>query len=227
MPEMSKTLRAALSGAFCLVVLAGMLVGHAWPLMTGEPIILEVIARDPRDLFRGDYVVLTYPIDNLVVSSAAPVAGGTDDGVAVKPLGDWWDDVEKELAAGEYWKRPTLQDRIVYVQLAPQPSTITGVPQVHRAVSVSDQPIAGSVNLAGRIRNISPMSYTDPHSPVAMQLHYGIDALYVQEGTGLQIEKAIRDGTVHAVVSVTSSGSARLKDLVIAGKTWSSIIGGE
>jgi len=241
MPELSKTMRAALCGAFCVIVLTAMLVRHAWPLMTGETIYLEVIARDPRDLFRGDYVVLTYPIDQLTVRpDGAPPAENAGSGVVVKPLGAWRDEVKKEMDGQDYYYEAggRWRDKTLYVQLEPQPSQDAGVPQVHRPVTMSDEPIAGSVNLKGRLRSlyrnysIDPNMAGDPNQRLTpgdlqLTLHYGIDALFVQEGTGLQIEEAIRAGKVHAVVMVTSSGDARLRDLVIDGKTWSSIMAGE
>jgi uncharacterized membrane-anchored protein len=229
MPEISKAMRALLCGAFCFIVLAGMLVGHAWPLLTGETIYLEVIARDPRDLFRGDYVVLTYPIEQLVVATGSVPPSDVPEGaprIVVEPQGDWWDAIVKELVTEDYSMRQTWRDRVVYVQLEAVPSQTAGVPQVHRAMSVSDVPIPGSVNLKGRIWNLARMQYDDSNSPIEMSLRYGIDALYVQEGTGLQIEAAIRKGNVHAIVAVTASGSARLSDLVIEGRPWSSIRAG-
>jgi len=229
MPEISKAMRALLCGAFCFIVLAGMLVGHAWPLLTGETIYLEVIARDPRDLFRGDYVVLTYPIESLRVTAADSAPGNDESTVVVKPLGSWWDEIMKDRTdeSSDFYREPVWRDRTIYVQLEPVPSQVAGVPQVHRARSVSDVPIPGSVNLKGRIWNLARMQYDDSNSPVEISLRYGIDALYVQEGTGLQIEAAIRKGNVHAIVAVTASGSARLSDLVIEGRTWSSIRAGE
>ncbi len=222
MPEVSKAMRASLAGAFCVIVLTGMLVRHAWPLMTGAPIYLEVIARDPRDLFRGDYVVLTYPIERLIVVRSGD-AVPPEDAVVVEPLGDWWDEIVVHMTSDDYYARPVWQDRTVYVQLQPEPSQVAGVPQVHRARSVSDVPVSGAANLQGRIAAISRSQYDDPNAPWEINLRYGIDALYVQQGTGPRIEDAIRKGSVHAIVSVTPSGSARLSDLVIDGRTWSSI----
>lgn len=242
MPEISRRIsnpmRTLLCGAFCVIVLTAMLVRHAWPLMTGEPIYLEVIARDPRDLFRGDYVVLTYPISRLVVRPAGAPSREIGDAAIVEPIGGWWDDTLKLLDSEDFYARQDWLDRTLYVQLRAEPSQAAGVPQVHRPVSVSDEPVAGSVNLKGRLTSLNRAwtgdtalsgdpNQSKPPSDVEMELHFGIDALYVQEGTGPQIEKAIRAEKVHAIVMVTSSGDARLSDLVIDGRLWSSIIAGE
>lgn len=54
--------RAILFGtiAFQMLVLGSMIVPSTWTLVTGETILLRVVPVDPRDLFRGDYVILGY-----------------------------------------------------------------------------------------------------------------------------------------------------------------------
>ena len=47
---------------FQFAVLAGMIALHAAPLMFGETIRLKVEPVDPRDVMRGDYVILSYDI---------------------------------------------------------------------------------------------------------------------------------------------------------------------
>jgi uncharacterized membrane-anchored protein len=46
-------------------------------------------------------------------------------------------------------------------------------------------------------------------------LKFGIEAYYVQEGTGIRYEQAIRDRQLSAELAVTSSGQAALKGLRI------------
>lgn len=43
-----------------IVVLLGLIIHHAMPLLFGETILLRVVPVDPRDLLRGDYVILGY-----------------------------------------------------------------------------------------------------------------------------------------------------------------------
>ena len=62
--------RASLPGlaaAFLLqaALLAWLIVDRALVLARGTEIRLATVPVDPRDLFRGDYVVLSYPISNL------------------------------------------------------------------------------------------------------------------------------------------------------------------
>src|SRR5437867_3948101 len=43
-----------------VAILAGMIVLDGLPLVLGERVKLKVVPVDPRDFFRGDYVVLSY-----------------------------------------------------------------------------------------------------------------------------------------------------------------------
>jgi uncharacterized membrane-anchored protein len=57
----------ALSAIFAsqAMVLAWMVGERVYLLTTGREIALDVIPVDPRSLFRGDYVTLTYPAGNV------------------------------------------------------------------------------------------------------------------------------------------------------------------
>jgi uncharacterized membrane-anchored protein len=210
-------LAAALSGVVAVAVLSGMLVLHAWPLWTGEPVYLKVRPVDPRDLFRGDYVTLGYDIDTLrlrVPAEQQPVPAvplGPDappepSFPEVEPIGNWW---RPNPATGGR-SAAQLKQRI-YLQLRPDHSSIPGVPVVHVPISISDEPVGGATNIGGRIR----FYRTDN----VVTLDFGIDALFVREGTGRPIENAIIDSTtpVYAEVAVTRSGAARVRSLVING----------
>lgn len=51
--------------AFQLVVLLWMIVVPANTLLTGQTVLLRTVPVDPRDLFRGDYVILSYDFSTL------------------------------------------------------------------------------------------------------------------------------------------------------------------
>jgi uncharacterized membrane-anchored protein len=50
---------------FQILVLTGMIAGKAITQRSGESILLRVVPVDPRDLFRGDYVILGYEISRI------------------------------------------------------------------------------------------------------------------------------------------------------------------
>jgi uncharacterized membrane-anchored protein len=52
-------------GIFWIVLLGVVIVSKEFTLKTGDEILLKTIPIDPRDLFRGDYVVLKYEITNI------------------------------------------------------------------------------------------------------------------------------------------------------------------
>ncbi len=84
-----------------LAVLIGMIVMHVAPLVVGERILLRVRPVDPRDLFRGDYVVLAYDFSQL-----------PPGGIAGAPQQPGW--------RNDYRRDSAWEDRAVYVSLEPE-----------------------------------------------------------------------------------------------------------
>ena len=56
-------------------VLAGLIGFRQWTLNTGTPVVLAIRPIDPRSLFQGDYVRLSYEIGHLRIDRLA----GDDD----------------------------------------------------------------------------------------------------------------------------------------------------
>lgn len=54
---------------FQVLIIAGMLLKAMLPLLTGQEIELRVITRDPRDVFRGNYVALNYEFNQISLDS--------------------------------------------------------------------------------------------------------------------------------------------------------------
>ncbi len=52
-------------GIFWLVILGGFIGFKEFTVRTGEEVLLKTVPVDPRDLFRGDYVVLRYKISTI------------------------------------------------------------------------------------------------------------------------------------------------------------------
>jgi uncharacterized membrane-anchored protein len=49
-----------ITAAAQLLILMAMIGLRALPLLTGQTVLVRVVPVDPRDLFRGDYVILSY-----------------------------------------------------------------------------------------------------------------------------------------------------------------------
>jgi uncharacterized membrane-anchored protein len=69
----------ALVAAVQSAILGWMVWDRVHLLQTGREITLDVVPVDPRSLFRGDYIVLSYDVSRLGpgVLSDAPARGGT------------------------------------------------------------------------------------------------------------------------------------------------------
>ncbi len=156
-----------------LLILLAMIALRAMPLVTGQTVLVRVQPVDPRDLFRGDYVILSYDF------SRVPEKGV--EGLSEKERGSW----------------RKLEGRTVYVPLVPDTNG------VHmRAGTVTVVKPATGLFLKGHMKRYGSMEF-------------GIEAYYVEEGTGRRYEQAIRDRQLSAELAVTSSGQAALKGLRI------------
>ena len=56
-------------GLFWVVLIGGFIGIKEFTLKTGHEILLKTVPVDPRDLFRGDYVVLRYEISTIETSN--------------------------------------------------------------------------------------------------------------------------------------------------------------
>jgi uncharacterized membrane-anchored protein len=143
---------------------------------TGQEVTLALRPIDPRDLLRGDYVILNPEIGRI---SREQVANGTD--LSTFALGDpVWTVVERD---GE---------------------------GIYRAVDVlSAPPQDGRVALKGQAGSL--------HGGKELRVTYGLDAFFVPEGRGLEIEELPRE-RVRLVVAVTKGGRSAPLRLMADGK---------
>lgn len=197
------SLAVAAAGLICVAILAGMLVKHSWPLLTGTRVLLKVQPVDPRDLMRGDYVILSYPFNRVSVSD--------------KPAEPGQERFSSDLPArSEAFKNNNhLQmGTAVWLQLKPAAAPDEAGLTPHSAHSISDKPEPGELNL---LMHVASCYWSN--NRMSLSLYSSIDALFVQEHTGKPLEEAIRSGkTVYAEVYVIPSGQARVADLIIEGK---------
>lgn len=70
-----------LIGLFWLLLIGGLLGFKEYTLQTGQVVLLRTVPVDPRDLFRGDYVILQYEL------STFPAA---DLGVDLERPAQWY-----------------------------------------------------------------------------------------------------------------------------------------
>ncbi len=154
-----RTLAFALLVAFQAAVLVGGAVAEEIRVSSGEKVVLQTVPVDPRDLLRGDYVVLAYEISTYQAGRFG--------------VGD-----------------------VVYVELAERGGAWE--PVAIGARHPGGTAIRGQIVRPGWIE-------------------YGIEAYFVPEGRGWEIETA---DDVDVVVSLGADGRARIRHLVVDGRRW-------
>ncbi|WP_417671995.1 GDYXXLXY domain-containing protein [Roseibium sp.] len=144
--------------------------------MTGEEITLATRPVDPRDLLRGDYVIINLDIRQIPEEAAA--------------------------SFGSH-----INGETVFVGLK------ADADGVYRAVSVArTRDLAGETAIKGTVTS-SPNA--------ALAVDYGIDAFYLAEGTGKEIER-LDASRVQLVVSLAPNGRSVPLRLLIDGKPFKS-----
>lgn len=236
---MSRALLAGVSGLACLAILAGMLAWHAYPLWAGQPVMLRVTkAPEPREAFHSDYLVLQYDISRLqlvddptATRPSEAVQYWSARAVPVKVNGEWLKAALRVRPAPEHDPyRPqrelerALRGKALYVQLALQAQAAKAAAAEYAPVSISEAPVAGMVNLRGRVREVEMLVWSRQAkryvrtAPVVV-MEYGLESLHVPEGqTELLQYRMRRAESQVGLVMVTASGQARLKDILLDGK---------
>lgn len=182
----------ALRYALAFLVLAGLLavmIGHrALILRDGAEVRLAIVPVDPRDLFRGDYVILTYEIGELRLDR---IAG------------------DKEFRRGDTVHvvlRPDAEGRARAVSA-----------HRRRPQSSSDVVIQGHVDYVSTGPRRGDDRASCPGACPVVGVDYGIEAYFVPEGEGRAIETTEKS-RLEIVAAVTRSGDAAIKRLLLDGQ---------
>jgi len=165
-------------GALALIQLALIAIPLADRLdvqRNGEVVELELVPVDPRDLLRGDYVIINLAIGR--VSKTVPGADG--------------------LQPGE----------TVYVGL-----DASGGKAAVPVLVAHDRSEAGPLAIAGTVRSTREAD---------IRIDYGMDAFFLPEGEGLEIERMETDRLL-LEVSITEDGRSLPLNLLVDGKAFKS-----
>jgi uncharacterized membrane-anchored protein len=184
-PPLLRYIVAAL--VLCGLILATV-VQRAAILRSGQEARLELTPVDPRDLFRGDYVVLNYRIGtvNVPLDATTAFTRGQQVFVTLRPDAN---NMSRAVAISAE-RPPVTGDDIVISGFVTSPSTCM----------LSDTG-ARDCKLGTR----------------AVGVRYGLENYFVPEGEGKKIEQTAR-GRLEVVAAVAPSGQAAIKRLLIDGK---------
>jgi uncharacterized membrane-anchored protein len=154
---------------FQILILVGVMGFNEANLAFGKSVVLQTAPVDPRDMFRGDYVVLRYEISTLSnIPGLRTVKEGDKAYVRLEQRVDVWEATEISKVPREEW----------------------------------------AVFISGKVTNIRDNRIT---------MEYGIEAYFVPEGEGREIERA---EDIKVRVSVDRSGTAIIKNLIVDGVTF-------
>lgn len=179
----------ALATALLLgLVLLALVEQRARILRGGTEIRLRSVPVDPRDLFRGDYVILAYPISTVETDAAGKTGFERGERVYVS-LGRDEQGFAKATGVTRDW--PKAGDGMVVI--------------VGRVTSTSAcaTNANGDVDCSGR-RN-------------RLRIAYGLESYFVPQGEGKAIETTDK-ARIEVVAAISSSGEAAIKRLLIDGK---------
>ena len=198
--------------ALQVVFLLGI-VGYRETILTlGRTAVLQTVPVDPRDLFRGEFVVLRYEITTLGTAENVP----SGEGRPVPPEGG-----ENDTPAdGEIRPPPRIE-------IVPTSKTHLFLGEINKGDTVY-------VGLPGDDDDGIKMLFVQTGGPSpetdlfikgrvtqkrgnTITVEYGIEQYFVPEGRGLEIERADK---VEVRVSINRSGTAAIKELIVDGEVW-------
>ena len=173
--------------ALCGLILATILP-RAAILRNGQEVRLEIAPVDPRDLFRGDYVVLAYRIGTVDVPANLMSSFSRGQRVFVT-------------------LRPDANNKARAVAIAAEQPAATG----------NDIVIAGFVT-ATTVCQLNDAGNRDCKLGTnAVGVRYGLESYFVPQGEGKKIEVMER-ARLEVVAAVAPSGQAAIKRLLVDGK---------
>lgn len=189
---MIRLLRLLLVPVILTAALVAMIAQRMDLLNTGTEIELRTNPVDPRSLFRGDYVILTYPIsliENLDFPGDHDFKKGDKIYVTLTSTGGEW----VAIAAHK---------------------TLPGV-------GGENVVIAGRVQYSNNLQcdELPPMSDRKCTDTERISVKYGIESFFVPEGAGRPIEHQRNEGKVSVTVAISADGKAGLKSLLVDGET--------
>ena len=183
-PLLLRYLLAAL--VLCGLILV-IVVQRAGILRSGQEVRLETAPVDPRDLFRGDYVVLDYRIGTVNVPSNVTTSFKRGQRVFVT-------------------LRPDQNNKAKAVAIAAEQPAATG----------NDIVIAGFVTATSTCQLNDAGTRDCKLGSNAVGVRYGLETYFVPEGEGKKIEVMAR-ARVEVVAAVSPSGQSAIKRLLIDG----------
>lgn len=168
-----------------MIAIWGIVGYKEYELANGREIVLKTVPVDPRDIFRGEYVILRYEISDI----------DTYD------YGYYYSNYEGDNS--DYGKGDT-----VYVTLS-EPFSGQG-PLKYNTVSKIKPSGYAQPFIKGTVTEVVK---DEEYGRVLLEVEYGIESYFVEEGTGKAIEQQARRGDLRVKVVLDKDGNATIKSL--------------
>jgi len=158
-----------------VIILLGMAVQPVLTLFFGQEILLATRPFDPRDIFRGDYVNLSYEIEEV------PLEKFPDKLLSLA------ENVEEKKS---YKKAPT-----VYGVLKEENGYMV-------IDYISLEKPEDKLYIKGKLPSYYVFLYRDKYTNNPIFVNFGLDKYFVPENTGTELEEAARQGKITARVKI-------------------------
>ncbi|MEQ8267939.1 MAG: GDYXXLXY domain-containing protein [Parvibaculum sp.] len=175
--------------------LAAMIRDRVSLLRSDDVVTLQTEPIDPRDLFRGDYVILNYDVSRLTL--------GTLGGDTAFESGD---EIYVELAPGE-----TTWNAIALWKEWREPAAGNSILRGRVSWVLEGAPVTAEPGEGGEIERPCP------ECRVA-NVAYGIESYFVPEGEGRVLEDERNAGNLTVDVALGSDGEGAIKRLRLDGE---------
>lgn len=195
-----------------VVFLLGMVGYRESILALGRTAVLQTVPVDPRDLLRGEFVVLRYEISVLGPVGKTPPA---QDVPVVPEKDEISPPVEGAIRPPRIVEFIPLSKSYLFLGVIVEGDTVyVGLP------GDDDDPFQVLYVQTG-----GPSPETDlfikghvtQKRGDTITVEYGIEQYFVPEGRGTEIERADK---VEVRVSINRSGTAAIKELIVDGEAW-------
>ncbi len=186
-----------LAAAIMTLLLGQIVVERITLLSSGTEVRLATAPVDPRDIFRGDYVILTYDISRLPVDRLA------DDPDQFKGGDTVYVTLVEDDTSG-LWQAMTIHHQ--------RPETVAGTATIRGRIDWMDTAPLTPTALPGE----APVDERCVGCRNA-RISYGIESYFVPEGTGRDLEDMRDEGSVTVIAAVSENGTAAIKGLILDG----------
>lgn len=180
--------RAGLAALVLCGLILAMVIERASLLRNGAAVRLATVPVDPRDLFRGDYVILNYDISSVNLTRLGVSTGirsGESVHVGVEPGANGRAEVRKLAREGQ--------------------------PRAAGLIWLEGKAGGSFMCLVGRAGT------NCAERDQLLRVRYGLESYFVPEGQGKAIETTAAS-RVEIIAAVSASGKSAIKSLLIDGK---------